>query len=108
MLSVVGVLLALKLVNESRTQGLQRFARYAAVGIAYAAVALVLSYGFPGSPDAIPEWVPKALVIMFRTFTIIGHFLLWMVIAVGVVGYLKYNERGVKANESSATHALVG
>ena len=107
LLSVVGALLVVKLVNESNTQGLQRFVRYAAVGVAYAAVALVISYGIPGNPDTTPEWVPEALVIMFRTFTVIGHFLLWMTLAVGVVGYLKYNERGIKASEPAASHALV-
>ena len=108
LISVVGVLLAVKLVNESSTQGSQRFMRYAAVGIAYAAVALVMSYAIPGNPDAIPEWVPDALIIMFRTFTVFGHFLLWMVIAGGVAGYLKYQERGIKASEPAATRAMVG
>ena len=107
MISVAGVLLAVKLVNESSTQGFQRFIRYAAVGIAYAAVALALSYGIPGNPDATPDWVPDALVIMFRTFTLIGHFLLWMFIAGGVAGYLQYQERGIKASEPAATRAMV-
>ena len=107
LISVVGVLLAVKLVNESSTQGFQRFIRYAAVGIPYAAVALVMSYAIPGNPDAIPEWVPDALIIMFRTFTLIGHFLLWMIIAGGVAGYLKYQERGIKASKPAATRAMV-
>ena len=108
LISMVGVLLAVKLVNVSSTQGFQRFVRYAAVGIAYAAVALGMSYGIPGNPDATPEWVPEALVIMFRTFTLIGHFLLWMIIAGGVAGYLRYQERGIKASEPAATRAMVG
>jgi MFS family permease len=108
LISMVGVLLAVKLVNVSSTQGFQRFVRYAAVGIAYAAVALGMSYGIPGNPDATPEWVPEALVIMFRTFTLIGHFLLWMIIAGGVAGYLRYQERGIKASEPAATGAMVG
>ncbi len=48
------------------------------------------------------------MVIMFRTFTLIGHFLLWMIIAGGVAGYLKYQERGIKASEPVATRAMVG
>ena len=49
-----------------------------------------------------------ALVIMFRTFTIIGHFLLWMGISFGVVGYVKYKERGIKAQApAAASGALV-
>ena len=108
LVSVVGVLLAVKLVNESSTQGFQRFLRYAAVGIAYAAVAVVVFALIPGNPDATPEWVPDALVIMFRTFTLAGHFLLWMTIAGGVAGYLQYQERGIRASEPAATRAVVG
>lgn len=102
LISVVALLLAVRFVNESGTAGVQRFLRYAGVGIAYAVVAIVISYAIPGNPDAIPEWVPKALVIMFRTFTVIGHFLLWMGVSFGVVGYLKYQERGIRAGAPAA------
>jgi hypothetical protein len=108
LVSVVGVLLGVKLVNESSSQGFQRFIRYAAVGTAYAAVALVLSYAIPGNPDATAEWLPEALVILFRTFSLIGHFLLWMIIAGGAAGYLQYQARGIKASEPAATRAMVG
>ena len=108
LISVVGVLLAVKLVNESSTQGFQRFLRYAAVGIVYAAVAAVVFYLIPGNPDATPEWVPEALVFMFRTFTLAGHFLLWMIVAWGVAGYVRYQERGIKASEPAATRVSVG
>ncbi len=102
LISVVAVLLAAKLINESGTAGVQRFLQYAGVGIAYAVVAIVISYVIPGNRDAVPEWVPDALVIMFRTFTIIGHFLLWTGISLGVVGYIRYKERGIKAGAPAA------
>ena len=106
LVSVVAVVLAVKLINESGTAGFQLWAGYAAVGIAYAVVANVLFLAIPGNPDMIPEWVPDVLVIMFRTFTIIGHFLLWMGIPFGVVGYIKYKERGVNARVPTISAAV--
>jgi hypothetical protein len=106
--SVVGVCLAVQLINQSGTVGLQRFIMYAGVGIAYAVVVTVSFSLIPGNPDAAPDWVPEALVIMFRSITIIGHFLLWMGIALGVAGYLKYRERGIKAVPSATGGITVG
>ena len=103
LISVVASLLAVKLINESGTAGVPRFLQYAGVGIAYAVVAIIIAYAIPGNPDSTPEWVPQALVIMFRTFTIIGHFLLWMGISLGVVGYITYKERGIKAVSAGAS-----
>jgi hypothetical protein len=34
---------------------------------------------------------------MFRTFTVSGHFLLWMGIAFATIGYRYYRERDVHA-----------
>ena len=108
LLAVVAAGLVVKLINDSRTQGLQMFLRYSVVAVAYTAVALVLSYAIPGNPDPIPEWMPEALVILFRTFTHIGYILLWLLLSVGVAGYLQYQERGIKASEPAATRAAVG
>ncbi len=102
-LAVVGSTVAIKAINESGSVGMQRFVSYAGLAIAYVVVAIIIFTVIPGNPDSIPEWVPDALVIMFRTFTIIGHFLLWTVISLGVVGYIKYKESGVKASETAAT-----
>ena len=81
---------------------MQRFIRYAGAAVVYAVVALIISYAIPGNPDSIPEWVPDALIIMFRSFTIIGHFLLWMGISLGVVGYMRYKERAIEAHPNSS------
>ena len=70
-----------------------------------AIVAFVL---IPGNPDLIPDWVPEALVILFRTFSIIGHFLLWLGIALGVAGYLQYKARGISANPASVGRVSAG
>jgi predicted cobalt transporter CbtA len=100
--AAVGLCLAAKVINESGTSGVQRFIRYAGVAVVYAVVALIISYAIPGNPDSIPEWVPDALIIMFRSFTIIGHFLLWMGISLGVVGYMRYKERAIEAHPNSS------
>ena len=108
LLAVVAAALVVKLINDSSTQGLQRFLRYGGVAVAYVAAALVLSYAIPGNPDPIPDWMPEALVILFRTFTHIGYLLMWMFLSVGVAGYLQYQERGIKASDPAATRAMVG
>jgi len=46
--------------------------------------------------------VPDALIIMFRTFSIFGHLLLWLIIALGVSGYTRYKEREVSATARPA------
>jgi hypothetical protein len=106
LLAVVAVCLTVKKLNESPA-GVSRSLGYAAVCAAYAAVVIAVFALVPGNPDAIPEWVPESLVIMFRTFTIIGHFLLWMGIALGVAGYIQYKARGIAANPSSADRVSV-
>ena len=85
------------LIHQSGVSGGQRLLRYAGVGLAYAVVALILFYAIPGNPDPVPEWVPDALVIMFRTFSLLGHLLLWLLMALGVAGYIRYREKGLCA-----------
>ena len=108
LLAVVAAALVIKVINDSNTQGLEKFLRYGGVAVAYAVVALVLSYVIPGNPDPTPEWMPEALVILFRTFTHVAYLLFWMLLAVGVAGYLRYQERGIKAGAPEATRAMVG
>ena len=101
--SVVGAGLAVRRVHDWGWQGSQLLLGYAGTGVAYAAAALIIVFAIPGNPDPIPEWVPDALVILFRTFSIIGHLLLWMLIAVGVSGYIRYQEKGISAATASST-----
>lgn len=93
------------LINQSGARGGQRMLRYAGVGLAYAAIALILAYAIPGNPDPIPDWLPEALVIMFRTFSALAHLLLWLTIALGVAGYIRYQEREVRAYPAAETAA---
>ena len=97
--------LAVRFIHVSGFKDKQRLLAYAGIGLAYAVVALILAYAIPGNPDPIPEWVPDALVILFRTFSYIGHFLLWLLIALGVAGYAHYRERGISAYPEGAVTA---
>ena len=96
-ISVVAVGLIVRYIHEAGWEGSQRFLGYAGTAVAYVVVAVIVFAVIPGSPDPIPEWVPESLVIMFRTFSILGHLLLWMIIALGVSGYTRYQERGISA-----------
>ncbi len=107
-IAVVAVGLVARYIHESGWEGSQRFLGYAGAAAGYFVVAVILFTAIPGSPDAIPVWMPDSLVIMFRTFSIIGHFLLWMIIALGVSGFTRYQERGISATagvEREATPA---
>ena len=94
--AVVAGGLAVRYLHEAGWQGSQRLVGYAGTAVAYCIVAVVVFSVIPGNPDPIPEWVPDGLVILFRTFSITGHLLLWMIIALGVSGYIRYQERGVR------------
>ena len=93
------------LIHQSGVRGGQRFLRYAGAGLAYAVVALILAYAIPGNPDPVPEWLPESLVIMFRAFSALGHLLLWLTIALGVAGYIRYQEREIRAYSPAETVA---
>ncbi len=96
-LSVVAVGLVIRYIHETGWEGSQRVLGYAGAAVAYVVVAVIVFSVIPGNPDPIPEWVPEGLVIMFRTFSILGHLLLWMIIALGVSGYTRYHQRGIRA-----------
>ena len=94
--SVALVVYAAGRVNRSAGGG-RRWLQYAGIGLAYAVAALLLAYAIPSVRDSAPDWLPPELTIMFRSFTAIGHLLLWMGIALASVGYRAYRERGIHA-----------
>ncbi len=89
--------LGARAVGRSSAEGNQRLLRYAGIGVAYGAFISGLFAVMPGNPDPIPEWTPESLVLLFRTFSLAGHLLLWLTIALGVAGYIRYRERGITA-----------
>ena len=103
LISACGVCVGLKFINESDSSGIQRFARYLLVIVLYLAVVVVVAFAFPSNPDPTPDWLPPELVILFRTFSLSGHLLMWIVISLGVVGYLKYKEYGIKSRYTTAS-----
>ena len=88
---------AIRRLHQSGAAGMQRFLGYAGIGLAYVVAVIILAYVIPGNPDPMPAGAPPAMVILFRSFTLIGHLLLWVFIAVGVAGYIQYRERGIQA-----------
>ena len=98
---VVGVCIALKFINESDSEGIQKGSYYLALVVLYLAVVSLVTVNFPSNPDPTPEWMPPVLVILYRTITLTGHFVFWITISLGVAGYIKYKEHGIKANKSS-------
>ncbi len=104
-LVAVGVVVS-KAINQSGAAGIQRLLSYAGLLVAYAVVMVLAFILIPGNPDPIPEWVPESLVIMFRTFALIGHLLLWVGIGLSVAGYLRYRERGIQAMPAESRQSV--
>ena len=94
--------IVIRALHQSGAEGGRRLLGYAGIAVAYLVVAVILFSIIPGNPDPVPEWVPSDLVIMFRTFTVAGHLLLWLTVALGVAGYVRYQERGIKASGTAA------
>ena len=98
------VLYSAGLVNRSAA-GRDRWLRYAGIGLAYAVVALLLAYAVPSPRDAVPDWLPPSVNILFRTFTALGHLLLWVGLGLVTAGWLHYRQRGIHAYPRAAVGA---
>jgi hypothetical protein len=103
LLAVVGATLAVKAIHQSGSQGLRRFISYGGVAVAYGVVLVLAFILIPGNPDPIPEWLPQSLVVLFRTFSLVSHLLLWVGTGLSVAGYITYTQRGVKAYNATQT-----
>ena len=95
-LVVAGGLL-IRRVHEAGMEGAQRALAYVGIGAAYGVAAILLFVLIPGNPDPIPEWLPESLKLMFRTFSILGHLLLWTILALSVSGYIRYKAKRISA-----------
>ncbi len=89
--ATIGVLLAMKVINAGATELSQRVPKYLGLAIGYVVFAVALLLVIPGNPDPIP--VPVDLLGQFRTLTIIGHFLQWMLLGAGVGLVLIWKQR---------------
>ena len=81
----VGLLIGIRAIrqgNSADAQPQSRMKLYASAFLAYVVFAIVIFLAIPGNPDPIP--VPIDLLELFRTLTIIGHFIVWVLLASGV------------------------
>jgi predicted cobalt transporter CbtA len=85
----VGLIVGLKwVVSRASTSDARRASplHYGLVVLAYGGFLAVISLIVPGNPDPVP--VPVDLLSLFRALTMIGQFLLWLLIAAGVALYI--------------------
>lgn len=89
--ATVGVLLATRAINAGAVGLAQRAPRYLGLAVAYLIVVGATLLIVPGNPDPVP--VPVDLLELFRTLTVIGHFLQWMLLGLGVGLVIMWKQR---------------
>ncbi|HEU0021626.1 MAG TPA: CbtA family protein, partial [Dehalococcoidia bacterium] len=89
--ATVGVLLAIKVINTGATALSHRAPRYLGLAVAYLIFVAAVLLLVPGNPDPVP--VPVDLLQLFRTLTVIGHFLQWMLLGLGVGLVIMWKQR---------------
>ena len=88
---IAGVLLAVRRVNSTTTEGATRIRLYSLISLVYAVFALIIVFAFPNNPDPIP--VPIDLLELFRVLTMIGQFILWTLLSAGVaLALIRYDK----------------
>lgn len=101
-LSAVGIaalLFALGRANTWITSARQRLQIGIAGLAAYAVFALIIVFSIPGNPDPVP--VPVDLLELFRTLTMAGQFLQWMLLALGAGLALVWYQKKAESNIGS-------
>jgi predicted cobalt transporter CbtA len=91
----VGVLLAIQKVKSITSPGDQRTKLYGFIVAAYIAFALVIALALPANPDPVP--VPVDLLELFRVMAVIGHFLHWMMLGLGVALVIMWKQRSAQS-----------
>ena len=95
--AAVGVALEVfRRINQNVRVLSSRLYAYGAVLAGYAGIALVIVFAFSGNPDPVP--VPLDLLELFRALTMVGHYLTWFLLAVGVALALIWHERSQTAS----------
>lgn len=109
LLSVVGaagLLLGINRVKATTSEISRRMRLYVMVFLAYGVFALIIVFAIPGNPDPVP--VPIDLLELFRTLTMIGQFLMWSLLAVGVALALTWYSRSEKTTGDNRATATSG
>lgn len=90
--AAVGVgLHVIRRINEKVGAFAERTTWYGVALTLYAALALLMIFAFPS--QSVRVSVPIDLLELFRTLTMIGHFLTWTLLAVGVALALMWHQR---------------
>ncbi len=97
-LGVVAFLLGLRRINGAVSSASQRTRLYGLAVLGYGVFAAVIFFAIPGNPD--PVEVPIDLLELFRTLTMIGHFLLWTLLALEVGLTVAWYERAAQKRRS--------
>lgn len=100
-LSVVAI--AVLLVGFQRASTLvsassRRIQLYASILLGYAVFAVLIVFLIPDNPDPVP--VPIDLLELFRALTMVGQFLQWALLALGVALAMQWYQRSDQAARS--------
>ena len=98
--AAVGVVLdAFRRINQNYTAVARRRVWYGATLGVYAILAVLMVLVFPGNPD--PALVPIDLLELFRALTMSGQFLMWALMAAGVIVALLWRQRSQSTTAGS-------
>lgn len=103
---IVGFLLGLRWLNSFTSSASQRKGFYGLVVLAYGVFAAVIFLVLPANPD--PVTVPIDLLSLYRTLTMIGQFLLWTLLAVGIALAIMWYERATQKRAISGQQPAIG
>ena len=91
---VVALLVLLNRINRSARLPAKKQRSFAQLGLLYMVFTVVLYFVLPSNPD--PVTAPSDIVWRFRMFSLVGHFLLWGLLAVGVAVLLSRSRRSFR------------
>ncbi len=94
-LGVAGVILALNEINSSVQSPSARQRLYGLAVLVYGAFLLFIFWIVPGNPDPVP--VPADLFLQFNNVSLIGHLLIWGLMAAGFAYLLKKDQISTEA-----------
>ncbi|MXX53975.1 MAG: CbtA family protein [Dehalococcoidia bacterium] len=89
-LGVAGLILALYEIKGSIGSEATRQRLYALAGLGYVVFLLLIFWLVPGNPDEVP--VPADLLLEFNNVSLIGHLLVWGLMAVGFAYLLRKDQ----------------
>ena len=101
-LSMVFLLIAFQRIRSVASSATQQMKLYAAALAGYAVFALIIVFAIPGNPDPVP--VPIDLLELFRALSMVGHFLHWALLALGVGLAIMWYERAAQMEASGQAH----